>query len=321
MKKQLLIAAVAATMGTAAIADISITGDAKYEYTYTDTSGTTATNAATTEVNLKMKGTHGDTTVVLNQEFAEGNGDTANSGDTSGENHDIEDMWVSTKVGPVNLKFGNWTTGLSSNTGEILQNSRSGNKAYATTKVGDFTLGYYTVPGNGGSDGVTISGTIAGVNVGIKESPNSFTDINISGEIAGVNYRFDNYDSDTVARDAQLAILSTEQAGVTLGLAHMHADSAASFTEDDGIWEAYEDDTVTTEVTQLTASMPVAGNTVTVGYVKGTEDDGTENDAAKIIVTRSLAGGMNLKATYADLDNPNATTTSEVTTVKLSVAF
>jgi len=39
MKKQLLIAAVAATMGTAAIADISITGDAKYEYTYTDTSG------------------------------------------------------------------------------------------------------------------------------------------------------------------------------------------------------------------------------------------------------------------------------------------
>jgi hypothetical protein len=55
-------------------------------------------------------------------------------------------MWVSTKVGPVNLKFGNWTTGLSSNTGEILQNARSGNKAYATTKVGDFTLGYYTVP-------------------------------------------------------------------------------------------------------------------------------------------------------------------------------
>jgi len=321
MKKQLLIAAVAASMSATAMADISITGDAKYEYTYTEKSAADNTNQGITEVNIKYTGTHGDTTVVLNQEFQQALGTTSDSGGTSGSNHDIEDMYIKTKVGPVNLQMGNWTTGLSANTGEILQNSRSGNKVYATTTVGGVTLGYYNVPGNGSEDGIVVTGEIAGVNVGIKESPNAYTDINISGEIAGVNYRFDDYNSDTTARDAQLAILSTEQSGVTLGLAHLHADNSASFTEDDGIFEAYDTDTVTTEVTQLTASMPVAGNTVTVGFVKGTENDGTENDAAKVIVTRALASGMDLKATYADLDDPAATTTSEVTTVKLSVAF
>jgi len=36
MKKQLLIAAVAATMGTAAIADVSISGNMKVNYKNTD---------------------------------------------------------------------------------------------------------------------------------------------------------------------------------------------------------------------------------------------------------------------------------------------
>jgi len=311
MKKQLLAAAVAATMTSVAMADISITGKAEHEYTYTDQSGAEETNASTTEVNLSFVGTHGDTTVVMNREFTGGN--TADG--------DTENMYIKTKIGAVDVQMGDWTGSLSANTGEVVDNGRSSDKLSLSTTVGDVKLGFWTTPGNGSEDGFTVSGKIAGVNVGIKESSNAYTDVNISGELAGVNYRFDNYDSDTASRDYQLAILSTEQKGVTLGLAHLHADNAAIFSEDDGIWEAYEDDAVTTEVTQLTASMPIAGNTVTVGFVKGTENDGTENDAAKVIVTRALASGMDLKATYADLDDPAATTTSEVTTVKLSVAF
>ena len=68
MKKQLLIAAVAATMGTAAIADISITGSAKVNYTQTDNALSTSqdTDTFSNEMDLKVKGTNGDTAVVIN---------------------------------------------------------------------------------------------------------------------------------------------------------------------------------------------------------------------------------------------------------------
>ena len=66
MKKQLLIAAVAATMTSAAMADISISGDAKFEYQNVEATGnTTNTNRTNTEVNLKLRGKSGDTSVVV----------------------------------------------------------------------------------------------------------------------------------------------------------------------------------------------------------------------------------------------------------------
>jgi uncharacterized GH25 family protein len=50
MKKQLLIAAVAATMSTAAMAHVSITGYAKFEYLNTETS-TVSNNKTKNELN------------------------------------------------------------------------------------------------------------------------------------------------------------------------------------------------------------------------------------------------------------------------------
>ena len=65
MKKQLLIAAVAATMGTAAIADISISGAAKVNWTDTDyTAAATAdTNTINHDVDWTIAGKSGDTGV------------------------------------------------------------------------------------------------------------------------------------------------------------------------------------------------------------------------------------------------------------------
>jgi len=74
MKKQLLIAAVAATMGTAAMADISISGNGKYVYTNTDIStgeAATTANAGTTEINLAIDGKNGDTQAHLEFEIVE----------------------------------------------------------------------------------------------------------------------------------------------------------------------------------------------------------------------------------------------------------
>ena len=66
MKKQLLIAAVAATMASASMADISITGAGMAKFVTTDTAGTgTDSHVTSQEMDLKVTGKHGDTTVVM----------------------------------------------------------------------------------------------------------------------------------------------------------------------------------------------------------------------------------------------------------------
>jgi len=149
MKKQLLIAAVAATMGTAAMADISISGNGKYVYTNTDIStgeAATTANAGTTEINLAIDGKNGDTQAHLEFEIVEsGTSDTG-----SDDNHDkidVEDQWISTKIGSVNVKMGNWDGSKSANTGEIIENTRSGNKVSVSTTVQGVKLGYWNTPG------------------------------------------------------------------------------------------------------------------------------------------------------------------------------
>ena len=67
--KKLIAAAVATSVSAIAVADVSITGNAKYEYFNEQTGSAAATNKANTEVNLGIRGKTGDTTVVMNLEF------------------------------------------------------------------------------------------------------------------------------------------------------------------------------------------------------------------------------------------------------------
>ena len=315
MKKQLLIAAVAATMGTAAMADISITGNAEYKYTHTDNSNTNATtNGATTEVNVKMKGSHGDTTVYLDQEFTlSGDADTA---------LDIENMYLKTKVGPVSVTAGNWAGSTSANTGMILDNARSANKISASVPAGPIKLGFWTTPGNGSSDGFTVSGSVAGVNIGIKEASNQYTDIKVSGEIAGVSYHLDNYDAEATIDDAFYGMVSKEFNGVTLTVNHMEAKRGATLTENDGAFgKIFEGDGTTYKISRIAGAMDVAGNAVTLAVLNSTEDNGSDNDAVKATVARTLAAGMVVTGTYQNVDNRVADGDTATTSLELDVSF
>ena len=314
MKKQLLIAAVAATMGTAAMADISITGNAEYKYTHTDNSNTNATtNGATTEVNVKMKGSHGDTTVYLDQEFTlSGDADTA---------LDIENMYLKTKAGPLSVTAGNWAGSTSANTGEIKDNARSSNKISVSAPAGPLKVGFWTTPGTGTSDGFTISGSVAGVNIGLKEASNQYTDINVSGEIAGVSYRLDNYDAEAATDDAFYGMVSKEFNGVTLTVNHIEAKKGATLTEDDGVFDAFDGDDVTYKITRVAAGMDIAGNAVTVAMQNSTEDNGADNDSVKVTAVRTLAAGMVVKGTFQSADNVTATGDTDTATLELDVSF
>jgi hypothetical protein len=321
MKKQLLIAAVAATMGTAVIADISITGNAEYKYTHTELESKSTSNAASTEVNIKIKGSHGDTTVYLDQEFT-----ASNLTDGDNEGMDIENLYLKTKVGPLSVTAGNWTGSTSANTGQIKDNGRSTNKISVSTAAGPVTLGFWTTPGSGSSDGFTVSGEVAGVKVGLKEASNEYTDINVSGEISGVSYRLDNYDAEASADDAFYGMVSKKFKDVTFTANHLEATKGATLTETDGAFgKIFEGDATTYKISRIAAAMDVAGNAVTVAVLNSTEDNGSDNDAIKVTASRTLAAGMKVTAAYKNVDNVLATNggvgETATTTLELDVSF
>ena len=325
MKKQLLIAAVAATMGTAAMADISISGNGKYVYTNTDIStgeAATTANAGTTEINLAIDGKNGDTQAHLEFEIVESG--TSDSGSDNPNNKiDVEDQWISTKIGPVNVKMGNWDGSKSANTGEIIENTRSGNKVSVSTTVQGVKLGYWNTPGVGSSDGFTIGGTVSGVNIGIKESPNSYTDVMVSGELAGVTYRFDHYDSDTADADADYATASYAINGVTITGVHAKANTGDVFTETDGVFGTEMDleQGDVEEASAIKVAGNLAGNAVSIQAGVRKESSGEDNDFTKLVVSRALASGVNAIGTYITTDDVDATTDRNIFKAELNVSF
>jgi len=330
MKKQLLIAAVAATMGTAAIADISITGNAKYEFKNIEDANNSTTNTGNTEVNVSIKGTSGDTSVVLNTEFTDG------SSVTAGDGVNVEDMYMTTKIGDVTLKMGDFASGTSGLLGEIDNGSRATNKVSASMKIAGASVGYHTTPGSGSGDSVTVSMPVAGYTLNLKESANSYTAYGISGDVSGLGFRVEQQSSDAADADVTFGNLTYSTNGVDLGYAWISADdSQTTVTEDDSSIFAVEMGqasnggikTNTVGVKQISAKTSLAGNTVT--FKAGTlEHKGAvqDSDFTQVDIKRSLASGATLAATYTVADTANVATGTAMTDVStleldLSVKF
>jgi len=149
MKKTLLAAAVASATSFA-MADISITGDAKFEYDHNDT-GTSSSNTSNTEMHINFAGKTGDTEVVAKFEL-----------DTAGDNGagiDLEDNYITTKIGDISVKAGNYASGTSGLLGEIEEGGRATNKVMLGYKVGG--VDFYIGNKDNASSEAANSGTIA----------------------------------------------------------------------------------------------------------------------------------------------------------------
>ena len=302
MKKQLLIAAVAATMTSAAFADVSISGDAKYEYKNIEDVNNSTTNTGHTEVNLSVVGKMGDTKVVLNSEY---NGAGA-------ANFDVEDMYIQTKIGDVTVKAGDYATGTSAILGEIDNGARSTDKVSLSTSVGGAKIAYSTTPGAGSSDSVTVSAAVAGFDVAVKEASDSYTAFAISGDVAGFGVRLEQQNSDIANSDVTFGNVTKEVNGITLGYAWISADdSADTVTEDDSSIFAVEmgqasnagQKTNVNGVSQISAKTSIAGNTVTVKAGTLEAKSGYQDaDFTQVDVKRALASGATLALTYTNAD-------------------
>ena len=274
MKKQLLIAAVAATMGTAAIADISISGAAKVNWTDTDytAAGTADTNTINHDVDWTIAGKSGDTGV------------SATFSTTTKGAFVTENVFLTTSIAGVNIKTGSFSGGDSM----MGDGSRADGKISLDTTVSGVKVQFEDSDAAGNNSSITVSGSVSGVSVS-HEIFDTKTDSKISGTFGGVTAKFRSVDSDTNTADMDSVLVSTEVQGVTLTYADVDANATHSSDAFFGTVAAM------TDASGFSAATSLAGNGVTF---KSYEIDNV--DHTKVIVNRPLANGSTFEATFHD---------------------
>jgi len=270
MKKQLIAAAVAATMTSVAMADISITGATK--------ANVTNGNAAI-EADLKITGKSGDTSVVANIALDSGVDTGAQAGDM------VEDLYLTTSVEGVKIKAGAYRSGKS----ELDQTSATPSARYnLSTTMGGITATYEATHS---SHDLTLGGTVAGVSIKHKMKQNDDTETWVSGSAAGVDLSWNQEETDSTGNQDTAIVASTSVSGI--GVKYVKIDSDAGTATDGYVTNA----TGVKDATAVGISTSMAGNTVTF---KGIEVDGV--DSQKVIVNRKLTSGATFEATYTDAD-------------------
>jgi hypothetical protein len=322
--KKLIAAAVASSMTAFAMADISITGDAKYEYDLTDDNGT-KTATANTEAHLNFTGKNGDTTYVAKFQM----------GDSSAGAMDLEDAYITTSVAGVGVKAGNYASSTSALAGEIEEGGRSHNKVTMSYKLGDVSL----YAGNGGSSTAGVdtgvngnmfagaSTTVSGQTIHIKKASDTRDNFGIKGNVGGVSYRYENIDQDGTstytAGEADYFEVSTTINGITFQYAALDADNASLLEETDSAVFALESAaySLSDGQDQIAVSTTVDGTKVTVK--SGTVDKGisatVDKDYTQLGLSRKLASGATAVITYTDQDMSSGT--KDNLEIELNVAF
>ena len=266
MKKQLLIAAVAASITSVAMADISISGASKV-----NAKGGTYTM----EADVTIKGKSGDTGVVAQISLD----------DITNANNTVEQLYATSTVAGIAVKVGKYKTGK----GELGHaGGNTANRVSASTSFGGVKLGYSDKSGDAGTD-VSISGTIAGLALSHKIKDTS-TETKASGSMGGVSVSAHTKETDGGDTDTSVT-LKTEVQGISLTYVDTTSDAG---TKMDGFIGKATGTTVLA-ASAIGISTSIAGNKVTL---KSIDINGTDNK--KLIVTRKLASGATFEATYDD---------------------
>jgi hypothetical protein len=302
MKKQLLIAAVAATMTSVAMADISITGNMKVNYKNTDTNGATV-DTVTQEANLVIAGSNGDTKVHM--EIAmDGNGAAAAS----------EDVWLSTSIGSVSVKTGTWN---GSDSIFAKDSTRTNGNWVLGTSVAGASV---SIEGDSAKSATvaTVSGDIAGVSAKYKMKSTS-NELYLSGDVSGFGVTYAMIDADATTSDASAFTVSKEFNGVTISYSDVSTDASYTVTGDTAAFGNATFMGQGDDASSIKLATSIAGNKVSARFVS--VDATADFDVNTFQVTRPLAGGTTLEVTYTDTDKAGSTDDTEVLDFELAVKF
>jgi hypothetical protein len=222
-------------------------------------------------------------------------------------------MYLTTKVGDVTVKAGNYATGTSSILGEIDNGSRSNNKVTLTTTLGGATVYVGNAGSSAASTGFTtinnnmfagVKMDVAGVTVQAKKVSDTVDAFGVSGDMSGVGFRLEQKQGTGSNTDVVFGNVTTDVNGISLGYAWIDADANGLIGEDDSAIFAVENASSGDSNSQFTASTSVQGNKVTLkaGTI-GFKDAATlDRDYTQVTVSRPLASGATATATYTDKD-------------------
>ncbi len=335
MKKQLLIAAVAATMTSVAFADISLTGGMKVNYTNVDSATETSdTNAINHDLDFTIVGKSGDTTVsatfattaststaVVTSDAISATDLSADTTTTTANANGLktENVILTTKIGDVNIKTGAWigSDSLISN-GTRTEGKFEANMDFNGVNIlfGDRENASEYVKLSGELQGVSISHEMGNTATGSID----YTDTKVSGSVSGVSIAYRAKNTDGANNDMDSLQVSTDVSGMTVTYASAEQEGSGVTMDSDGYFGEFNN---VNKITGFGISTSLAGNTVSV---KSVEVEATENatsdDYTKIVVTRPLASGATFEVTYTDKDAASGSTAdSETLDLELAVKF
>jgi len=322
MKKQIVAAAVAATMSSVALADISITGATKINYTATEYDNSVTSNAVKNETDVKITGKNGDTTVVISIEADDADNGSSYSG------LDLEDVYMTTKVGDITVKAGDWDNG----NNFLRASSRTNNQLELGTTMGPIGVTYWSGHGDA-DDKITLKTDLGGV--GLKYvSQAKDSELVASANVAGigVTYHLDN--NDTANTDKSSIELTGKLGDFGVKAVRIDTDSGAVADGDtwagdfegttSGAYESHEG----ADVTAIEVSTNMAGNGVKFIHTKvdalagSTSSGSADADANKVVITRPLASGATFELTYTSQDvSGNTAESSDSLDLELAVKF
>jgi hypothetical protein len=325
MKKQIIAAAVAATMTSVALADISITGTTKVNFKSVDYDDNDSTNTVSTEHDIKITGKNGDTTVVIGLEMDEG--DEADTG------VDTTDVYLATKIGDINVKAGEWDNG----NNFLRGSSTTDNALQLDGKVGPIGIAYFS----GHStidDKITVSADLAGVNVKyVKQNGadgatvySGDHEVMASTSFGGVGIAYHLDANDKANTDRSSLELTGKVADLDVAFVSIETDSGA--TADGDTWAGDFEDTTSggykkqagADIQAFKVAGNLAGNKVQFIHTAVDKGNGAGRDADnnKFILTRPLASGATFEAMYITSEVTGvAAESGDTLDLELSVAF
>ena len=322
MKKQIVAAAVAATMSSVALADISITGATKINYTATEYDNSVTSNAVKNETDVKITGKNGDTTVVISIEADDADNGSSYSG------LDLEDVYMTTKVGDITVKAGDWDNG----NNFLRASSRTNNQLELGTTMGPIGITYWSGHGDA-DDKITLKTDLGGV--GLKYvSQAKDSELVASANVAGIGVTY-HLDNNNTANTDKSSIELTGKLG-DFGVKAVRIDTDSGAVADGDTWAGDFEGTTSgayeshegADVTAIEVSTNMAGNGVKFIHTKvdalaGSSSSGSADaDANKVVITRPLASGATFELTYTSQDvSGNTAESSDSLDLELAVKF
>ncbi len=265
MKKQLLIAAVAATMTATTMADISISGSGLVNATG---------GVYTQEADLTVTATSGATSVIATIALDDGNA--------------VEDLYMTSTVADIAVKIGSWESGAS----ELGAAGTGASRVNASTTFGGIKLTYEDRSGAAGTS-IAMAGDVAGISLMHKINDTS-SETKASASMGGVDASVHTKDFDATGANTAVTLTTSVQ-GMTFTYVDVTTNAATSM---DGYIGEYAG---VTSATAFGVSTEISGNTVELKQVDVTGS--TNVDQLEITVTRDLGNGATLEASYNDADS------------------